>query len=190
MPMLKLEILAAPLLLAIFAVAAHAESSKFGFGRAPTNQEIAGWNIDIGRDGKELPPGRGSVQEGRTIFAEKCASCHGEKGEGGVGDRLVGGQGTLASAKPVKTVGSLWPYAPTLFDYIRRAMPLTAPQSLSNDDVYSVSAYVLFLNGLVPESAVVDGKALTALRMPNRDGFIGDPRPDVKNADCMTGCAP
>jgi mono/diheme cytochrome c family protein len=188
MPMLKLEILAAPLLLAIFAVAAHAESSKFGFGRAPTNQEIAGWNIDIGRDGKELPPGRGSVQEGRTIFAEKCASCYGEKGEGGVGDRLVGGQGTLASAKPVKTVGSFWPYAPTLFDYIRRAMPMNAPQSLSNQEVYALSAYILNLNGLVADDATLDAKSLAAIKMPNRDGFVPDPRPDVKNEACTSNC--
>src|ERR1700761_8392257 len=97
MPMSKLEMLAAPLFAAAIAAAAHAESGKFGLGRTPTPQEIAGWNIDIGRDGQGLPPGSGSVGEGRAIFAEKCASCHGEKGEGGVGDRLVGGQGTLVS---------------------------------------------------------------------------------------------
>src|SRR5262252_10659636 len=103
MPMSKLEMLAGPRLAVVSAAAAHAESGKFGLGRAPTNQEIAGWNIDIGRDGQGLPPGNGSVQEGRKIFEEKCASCHGEEAEGGVGDRLVGGQGTLTSAKPVKT---------------------------------------------------------------------------------------
>src|ERR1700753_3772084 len=120
MPMSKLELLAVPLFAAVIAVAAHAESGKYGLGRAPTDKEIAGWNIDIGRDGEGLPPGSGSVEGGRALFANKCAPCHGEKGEGGVGDRLAGGQGTLASAKPVKTVGSFWPYAPTLFDYIRR----------------------------------------------------------------------
>jgi S-disulfanyl-L-cysteine oxidoreductase SoxD len=188
MPMSKLEILTVPLLAAVIAVAAHAESGKFGFGRAPTNQEIAGWNIDIGRDGQGLPPGSGSVQEGRMIFAEKCASCHGEKGEGGVGDRLVGGQGTLASAKPVKTVGSFWPYAPTLFDYIRRAMPMNAPQSLDNQEVYALSAYILNLNGLVADDATLDAKSLSAIKMPNRDGFVPDPRPDVKNEACTSNC--
>src|ERR1700759_2468175 len=175
MPMSKLEMLAAPLLATALAVAAHAESGKFGLGRTPTDNEIAGWNIDIGRDGEGLPPGSGSVQEGRALFAEKCAACHGEKGEGGVGDKLVGGQGTLASAKPVKTVGSFWPYAPALFDYIRRAMPQNAPQSLSNDDVYAVSAYILSLNNIVPADATIDAKALAAIKMPNRDGFGGDP---------------
>src|ERR1700761_5830191 len=180
MPMSKLESLAAPLLAAALAVTAHAESGKFGLGRVPADKEISGWNIDIGRDGQGLPPGSGSVQEGRALFAEKCAACHGEKGEGGVGDKLVGGQGTLASTKPVKTVGSFWPYAPTLFDYIRRAMPMNAPQSLSDDDVYAVSGYVLHLNGLVPDGAVLDARSLAAIRMPNRDGFVPDPRPDAR----------
>jgi cytochrome c len=184
----KLEILPALLLASAIAAAAHAESGRFGFGRAPSDQEIAGWNIDIGRDGQGLPQGNGSVQEGRAIFAEKCASCHGEKGEGGVGDRLVGGQGTLASAKPVKTVGSFWPYAPTLFDYIRRAMPMNAPQSLSNQEVYALSAYILNLNGLVADNATLDARSLAAIKMPNRDGFVGDPRPDVKNEACTHNC--
>lgn len=188
MPMSKFEILAAPLLVAVIASVAHAESGKLGFGRAPTEQEVTGWNIDIGRDGKELPPGNGSVQEGRKIFEEKCAACHGEKAEGGVGDRLVGGQGTLASAKPVKTVGSFWPYAPTLFDYIRRAMPMNAPQSLSNQEVYALSAYILNLNGLVPDNVTLDAKSLAAVKMPNRDGFVSDPRPDVKSEACSNNC--
>ena len=106
--------------------------SPYGIGRSATPQEIAGWNIDVGRDGSNLPPGGGTVSRGRELFAQQCASCHGDNGQGGVGDQLVGGQGTLATAKPVRTVGSYWPYAPTLFDYIRRAMPQNAPQSLSN----------------------------------------------------------
>ena len=130
--------------------------------------------------GQGLPPGSGSVQEGRALFAEKCASCHGDKGEGGIGDRLVGGQGTIATAKAIRTVGSFWPYAPTLFDYIRRAMPQNAPQSLSNEDVYAVSAYILNLNGLVDADATLDAKSLAAIKMPNRDKFVGDARPDVK----------
>jgi cytochrome c len=154
--------------------------SRYGIGRAATPEEIAGWNIDVGRDGRGLPAGSGSVSHGHDVFASQCAACHGEKGEGGVGDRLVGGQGTLATAKPVRTVGSYWPYAPTLFDYIRRAMPQTAPQSLSNDDVYAVSAYILSLNGIVPADAMLDAKTLAAIKMPNRAGFADDPRPDVK----------
>ena len=162
--------------------------SHYGIGRTATPSEIAGWNIDIGRDGSNLPPGSGSVGHGRKVFEQQCVACHGAKGEGGVGDRLVGGQGTLATAKPVRTVGSYWPYAPILFDYIRRAMPQNAPQSLSNEDVYAVSAYILNLNGLFPADATLDARALAAINMPNRSMFIGDPRPDVKNPDCMMDC--
>jgi mono/diheme cytochrome c family protein len=162
--------------------------SPFGIGRTATPAEIAGWNIDVDRDGNNLPPGSGSVGRGHEVFYQQCASCHGVKGEGGVGDRLVGGQGTLAMPKPVRTVGSYWPYAPTLFDYIRRAMPQNAPQSLSNDDVYAVSAYILNLNGLLPADATLDARTLSAIKMPNRSMFVGDPRPDVKNPACMTGC--
>jgi cytochrome c len=159
---------------------AHAQE-RYGIGRAATPAEIAGWNIDIGRDGSNLPPGSGGVERGKAVFAEQCAACHGPDGQGGLGDRLVGGQGTLATPKPVRTVGSYWPYAPTLFDYIRRAMPQNAPQSLSNEDVYAVSAYILHLNGLVPADAVLDEKSLAAVKMPNRDRFVADPRPDVRN---------
>jgi S-disulfanyl-L-cysteine oxidoreductase SoxD len=165
----------------------HAQS-PYGIGRPATAAEIAGWNIDIGRDGANLPPGSGSVAHGREVFDRQCAACHGEKGEGGVGDRLVGGQGTIATSKPIKTVGSFWPYAPTLFDYIRRAMPQNAPQSLSNDEVYAVSAYILHLNGLLPADTTLDANTLSAIKMPNRSMFTGDPRPDVKNPACVTGC--
>jgi cytochrome c len=166
---------------------AHAQSG-YGIGRAATAAEIAGWNIDIGRNGENLPPGSGSVAHGREVFEQQCAACHGAQGEGGVGDRLVGGQGTLATPKPIKTVGSYWPYAPTLFDYIRRAMPQNAPQSLGNDDVYAVSAYILNLNGLFPADATLDAKSLSAIKMPNRSMFTVDPRPDVKNPACEKGC--
>ena len=155
-------------------------AERYGIGRPATAAEIAGWNIDIDREGRKLPPGSGSVAHGREVFETQCASCHGARGEGGIGDKLVGGQGTLASSKPVKTVGSFWPYASTLFDYIRRAMPMNAPQSLSNDDVYAVSAYILNLNGVVADGATLDASSMAAIRMPNRDGFIPDPRPDVR----------
>jgi len=178
--------------LVLFAVVACATAaqaqSPYGIGRPATAAEIAGWNIDIDRYGNNLPPGSGTVSYGREVFGQQCAACHGAKGEGGVGDQLVGGQGTLATAKPVRTVGSYWPYAPTLFDYIRRAMPQNAPQSLSNDDVYAVSAYILNLNGLLPADATLDAKTLSAIKMPNRDKFVSDPRPDVKDPACMKGC--
>jgi mono/diheme cytochrome c family protein len=170
-----------------FSAPAQAQG-HYGIGRAATPAEIAGWNIDIGRDGENLPAGSGSVSHGHEVFDQQCAACHGAKGEGGIGDRLVGGQGTIATPKPVKTVGSFWPYAPTLFDYIRRAMPQNAPQSLGNDDVYAVSAYILNMNGLLPADATLDAKTLSAIKMPNRNMFIGDPRPDVKNPACESGC--
>lgn len=187
MPMLDLRkaVLAAVALICATPVGAQ---SRYGIGRIATPAEIAGWNIDVDRDGNNLPTGSGSVQHGRAVFDEQCASCHGAHGEGGVGDRLVGGQGTLATPKPIKTVGSYWPYAPTLFDYIRRAMPQNAPQSLSNDDVYAVAGYVLSLNGLLPPDASLDAATLRAIKMPNRAMFIGDPRPDVKNPACVSGC--
>src|SRR5580693_2589186 len=163
--------------------------SPYGIGRPATAAEVAGWNIDIDRDGHNLPPGSGSVAHGREVFEQQCAACHGAKGEGGVGDRLVGGQGTIATPHPVRTVGSYWPYATTLFDYIRRAMPQNAPESLGNDDVYAVSAYILHLNGLIPADATLDARALSAIKMPNRNMFVGDPRPDVKNPACVTDCA-
>jgi len=173
------EIVAFVVLLCASASSAQAQST-YGIGRQATAAEIAGWNIDVGSDGSNLPAGRGSVSQGRDVFAQQCASCHGEKGEGGVGDRLVGGQGTIGTPKPIRTVGSYWPYAPTLFDYIRRAMPQNAPQSLSNEDVYALSAYILNLNGLVRGDATLDAKSLAAIQMPNRGKFVGDARPDVK----------
>jgi cytochrome c len=187
MPTRELCISAFVVVALAFATRAHAQS-PYGIGRSATPAEIAGWNIDIDRDGNNLPAGSGSVSRGHEVFDQQCASCHGAKGEGGLGERLVGGQGTLATPKPVRTVGSYWPYAPTLFDYIRRAMPQNAPQSLSNDDVYAVSAYILNLNDLLPADATLDARTLGAIKMPNRSMFVGDPRPDVKNPACMTGC--
>ncbi|WP_082559279.1 c-type cytochrome [Methylobacterium sp. Leaf94] len=171
--------LAAIGLAAIASAGPASAETRYGIGRPATAAEVAAWNIDIDRDGRKLPAGRGSVAQGGALFAERCASCHGAKGEGGLGDRLVGGQGTLASAQPVKTVGSFWPYAPTLFDYVRRAMPMDAPQSLTDDEVYAVVGYLLNLNGLLPDDAVLEARSLAAVRMPNRDGFVPDPRPDV-----------
>jgi cytochrome c len=185
--MRKFYIGASAALVVACATCAQAQS-PYGIGRSATPAEIAGWNIDIDRSGDNLPPGSGSVSHGREVFDQQCAACHGTRGEGGVGDRLVGGQGTLATPKPVRTVGSYWPYAPTLFDYIRRAMPQNAPQSLSNEDVYAVSAFILNLNGLLAADATLDARTLSAIEMPNRSMFVGDPRPDVKNPACMSGC--
>src|SRR3954447_19045033 len=171
---LKLRIAA----LSIVALACAAQTraqTGYGIGRAATPAEVAGWNIDVGGDGSNLPPGSGSVSQGRDVFDQQCAACHGAKGEGGMGEKLVGGQGTIAMAKPVKTVGSYWPYAPTLFDYIRRAMPQNAPRPISNDDLYAVSAYVLHLNGLVAAGATLGAKMLSAIKMPSRKMFVGDP---------------
>jgi len=144
------------------------------FGRPATPQEIAGEDIDVHQDGAGLPPGQGSVEQGAAIYAEKCAACHGARGEKPLSPllRLTGGRGTLATPKAVATVGSYWPYATTLFDYIRRAMPFAAPRSLTPDQVYAVTAYLLRLNGIVPDGIVLDARTLPLVRMPNRDGFI------------------
>jgi len=176
------------LALIVLASAATGAERRYNFGRPATEAEIAAWNLDVGRDGKDLPLGSGSVERRRAVFNEKCATCHGEKGEGGLADRLVGGQGSLNTQNPVKTVGSYWPYSTTLFDYIRRAMPLNSPQSLKNEDVYAVSAFILYLNGLVRETATLDAKSLSVIKMPNRNGFVSDPRPDIRLKTCMRGC--
>ncbi len=149
-------------------------SSAAELGRPATPGEVALWNIDVLPDGTGLPAGRGSVTQGRQVFEENCAACHGDRGQGGIADRLEGGQGSLPSDHPVKTVGSFWPYAPTLFDYVRRAMPYPAPQTLSDDDTYAVVAYILSLNGIVPADATLVRTSLPSVRMPNRDGFVPD----------------
>lgn len=144
------------------------------FGRPASPAEIGLWNIDVRPDGAGLPGGSGGVARGASVFAENCAACHGEAGQGGIGGPLVGGIGTLASDHPVKTVGSFWPYATTLFDYVRRAMPYPAPGTLSDDDSYAVSAYILSLNGIIPPDAVLDRQTLPKVQMPNRAGFVPD----------------
>jgi mono/diheme cytochrome c family protein len=162
---------AAPAVLLVLSSAALAEGP--GLGRLATSDEIASWDISIGPDGIGLPPGRGTPTQGETVYAEKCVACHGEKGAGKPNDQLVGGQGSLSGDRaPVKTVGSFWPYATTLFDYIRRAMPLNASKSLSNDEVYAVSAYILQLNGIIGEADAMDAQTLPQVQMPNRNGFI------------------
>ncbi len=159
-------------LAAALAAGGACAAEPYGIGHTATPQDIAGWDIDVSPGGAGLPPGRGDARQGEAIFAEKCASCHGARGDGKPMDRLVGGLGTLRDKKPEKTVGSYWPYATTLFDYVRRAMPLNAPQSLTPDQVYAVSAYVLFLNGIVPLDTMLDPDNLAKINMPNRNGFV------------------
>ncbi|HMD62834.1 MAG TPA: c-type cytochrome [Stellaceae bacterium] len=155
----------------LLSTAAHAEMPDLW--RPATPEEIAAWDISIGPDGAGLPSGNGSPQQGEAVYAAKCLPCHGEKGSGKPNDQLVGGLGTLTGNQPaVKTVGSFWPYATTLFDYVRRAMPFDTPRSLSNDEVYAVCAYILRLNDIIDESAVMNAQTLPKVQMPNRDGFI------------------
>jgi cytochrome c len=174
----------------------QAVHAAFGFGTPATRAAIAGWDIDVRPDGRGLPPGHGSVHEGQAIYDAKCASCHGTFGESNSYLQLAGGVRSLAGSEPVRTTGSKLKYATTLFDYIRRAMPLTAPQSLTSDEVYALTAYVLNLNDIVGADVTLDAASLTALRMPNRDGFTTahgmlrrDGTPDTRNVECMRDCA-
>jgi mono/diheme cytochrome c family protein len=155
-----------------------AQSPKYGVGQPATPAQIRDLGAAIAPDGSGLPEGSGTVVAGREVFKARCARCHGEKGEGGVGSILVGGQGTLATARPLKTVGSYWPFATTVWDYTNRAMPFDQPGLLKPDEVYAVVAYVLNLNGIIGNDQVMDAKSLPKVKMPNRDGFIPDPRPD------------
>jgi cytochrome c len=150
-------------------------ATAFDFGRRATADETKLWDIDVRPDGKGLPEGSGTVAHGKAVYEENCSACHGDNGQGGIKDRLVGGQGSLASDRPIKTVGSFWPYATTLFDYIHRAMPYQAPGSLSVDDTYAVAAYILNLNGIISADGKLDKDTLPKIKMPNRDGFIPEP---------------
>jgi mono/diheme cytochrome c family protein len=143
-----------------------------GLGVPATPQEVAAWDLSIAPDGAGLPPGSGDAQTGADIYAVQCLACHGAEGAGQLNAPLAGGHGTLAGVTPVRTIGSYWPYATTVFDYIRRAMPFTQPQSLSNDDIYAVTAYLLYLNGIIAENDIMNADTLPAVEMPNRDGFI------------------
>lgn len=160
------------------------------FGKPIALADIRPWDIDIRTpDGKGLPAGRGTVAEGKAVYDAKCLVCHGAEAKGGpVYGTMVGGIGSFKTNTRVLTPGSMYPYAPILFDYILRAMPMDKPQSLTANEVYAVSAYILNLNGLVPASAVMDQNTLAQVQMPNRNGFIVDDRPDTKAVRCMTNC--
>jgi len=146
-------------------------------GTPVSTEEIAAMDISVGPDGAGLPPGSGTSKQGAAVFAAKCIVCHGPDGANGVNDRLVGGQGTLTTATPVKTIGSYWPYATTVFDYVRRAMPYPAPHSLTDAEAYAVTAYLLHLNGIIGADDVMDATSLPKVKMPNQAGFISATRP-------------
>lgn len=173
----------------VVAVGASAETGYYGYGSLATPEEIAGWDIDVRPDGLGLPEGSGSVEDGEYIYEEKCAECHGSFGEGvGRYPALSGGEGTLMDDRPHKTVGSYWPHASTLWDYIHRAMPYRTPESLSDDEVYALTAYVLYLNELVEEDFVLDQETFTDVVLPNSVNFVRDDRPDTSNTRCMKDC--
>ena len=161
------------IILAVALVGVGAASAQEGpdLGVPATQEQIAGWDISIGPDGAGLPAGSGTAAAGKAVYEAKCLACHGAEGAGQPNDRLVGGQGTLREAAPIRTVGSYWPYATTVFDYIRRAMPYVTPHSLTADETYAVTAYLLALNGIIEQDAVMDASTLPRVEMPNRGNF-------------------
>ncbi len=175
---------------------ATAEAGKLGIGREAKPAEVKAWDIDVRPDGQGLPPGKGKVADGEKIYSEQCAACHGDFGEGI--DRwpvLVGGKGTLKSDDPVKTIGSYWPYLSTVYDYINRAMPFGNAQSLKPDEVYALTAYLLYMNEIVDDDQfVLSDKNFASIKMPNEKNFTDDARPDTPLASekepCMKDCKP
>jgi cytochrome c len=177
------------------AAAAWAQAPNFkNIGRTPTPTEIQAWDTAVGPAGKELPPGSGTAKDGAEIFANKCAVCHGPEGEGSLmAPRLVGGKGTLTSPQPVLTVGSYWAFATTIFDFINKAMPRGQEGSLKPDQVYALTAFLLYKNEIIKETDIVDAKSLVAVKMPNRDGFIPPNLADIhdiKKRGCRLGHCP
>jgi S-disulfanyl-L-cysteine oxidoreductase SoxD len=193
--MFRSDSLAAALALALIASASIASAADHGLGAKATPEQIAGWNIDVRPDGQGLPDGQGSVSEGETIYEAQCAACHGTFGESNEYIALSGGVGSLATSQPVRTVGSKLNFAPTLFDYINRAMPFPNSKSLTPSQVYAVASYVLNLNEIVPADFVANRESLVAVKMPNRDGFVSFPglmsvkgKSDTNNTACMKDC--
>ena len=185
------------LLLSLIAVPAFAQGKPrhYGIGQPATSEQIAGWDLDVRPDGQGAPPGQGSVKTGEKIYLEKCAACHGEFGESaGRWPQLAQGKGTLASSDPVKTVGSYYPYLSSVFDYIRRAMPFGDAQSLTNDELYAVTAYVLNLNDIVDDAFVLSRQTWKQVKMPNQAGFFDDDREKAEKSfwakPCMKNCGP
>lgn len=184
------------LLLLALAVPALAQNKHYGIGTTATPAQIAGWDVDVRPDGEGAPPGKGSVKEGEEIYMNQCAACHGEFGESaGRWPQIAQGKGTLASNDPVKTVGSYFPHLSSVFDYIRRAMPFGNAQSLSNDELYAVTAYVLNLNDIVDDKFVLSKETWKQVKMPNAGGFYDDDREKTEKAfwkknPCMKDCRP
>jgi cytochrome c len=168
------------------------ERPKVAYGQPISEADLELWNIDIHTPtGKGLPPGQGTVKEGREIYEAKCAACHGENAQGGaMYGTMVGGIGTMNKRPRVLTPSSMYPYASIFFDYVRRAMPLDAPQSLTPDEVYSLAAYIYNLDGLVEENFVMNASTMPKIQMPNRGNFFPDTRPDTKAERCMKDCKP
>ncbi len=163
----------------LFAVSSLAFAQKYGVGRPASSADISARDYSITAKGIGLPSGGGSAKEGQELYVKHCSTCHGLKGEGDAeqgNPAIAGGVGTIASPKPVKTVGSYWPYAPGVFDYIRRAMPYDNPRTLKADEYYAITAYVLSLSGIVKPDERLDAKSLPEVKMPNREGFVPDPR--------------
>src|SRR3954452_4504747 len=183
-------------MLIALAGAAFAAEPKLNIGHAATPAEIAGWDIDVRPDGQGLPPGKGSVKDGEQVYMEKCAACHGEFGESaGRWPQVAGGRGSLASDDPVKTIGSYFAHLSTVFDYVRHAMPFGDAQSLGNEELYAVTAYMLFLNDIVDEKFVLSRENFTSVRMPNVGGFYDDDRETTEKAfwnpkPCTSYCKP
>jgi S-disulfanyl-L-cysteine oxidoreductase SoxD len=195
MPSVKLwGALAGALILSLGAVHASADSPRpeTGFGQPISEADIQPWDIEIHTpSGAGLPPGEGTVEHGREVYTARCLACHGEEAAGGpVFGPMVGGIGSMTQRPRVLTPGSMYPYAPILFDYVRRAMPMDAPQTLNNDEVYAVSAYLYYLNGLIAEDFKMNAETMPGIQMPNRDAFIVDDRPDAQAERCMSDCAP
>ncbi len=187
--------LLASVLCAAACVTAAAQTPSYkNVGRTPTAQEVQAMDIAIGTDGKELPPGSGNAKAGAQLYADKCMVCHGENQQGSAqAPALVGGKGTLTSLRPMMTAGSYWPFATTIFDYIRRAMPRFQEGTLKPDEVYSITAFILYRNDIIKEGDVIDAKTLPKIKMPNRDGFIPqnlDEIHDWKKRGCKLGHCP
>jgi cytochrome c len=185
----------APVVAVAACISAAAQTPDYkNVGRTPTAQEVQALDIAVSTEGKELPPGSGNAKTGARLYQQKCAACHGENQEGSAqAPKLVGGRGTLASLHPVMTAGSYWPFATTIFDYIRRAMPRYQEGSLKADEVYSLAAFILYRNDIIKEDDVIDATTLPKIKMPNRDGFIPqnlDEIHDYKKRGCKLGHCP
>lgn len=161
------------LAIACFALSAACSAEPEGprLGRPASPEEIAGQDINVFPDGTGLPSGKGTAREGEALYDAKCASCHGPKGIGGSAGELAGG-GSLTGPHPDRNIGTYWPYATTVFDFIRRSMPLDAPRSLNDDQVYAVTAYLLHINGIIDDRTEMNATSLPRVEMPNRHGFV------------------